>query len=97
VHPLAGQGVNLGFGDAAALAGVLAARAPLTDPGEPLLLDRYARLRAEPVVAMQTVTDALARLFGSAAPWVKSVRNLGLAAVDRLPLAKRLLAQSALR
>lgn len=97
VHPLAGQGVNLGFGDAIALATVLAQRGPLADPGAPLLLDRYARLRAEPVRAMQTVTDALARLFGITVPWVKTVRNLGLAAVDRLPLAKRLLAQSALR
>lgn len=97
VHPLAGQGVNLGFGDAAALATVLAERGPLADPGSPLLLDRYARLRAEPVRAMQTVTDALAHLFGITVPWVKMARNLGLAAVDRLPLAKRLLAQSALR
>ncbi len=97
VHPLAGQGVNLGFGDAAALASVLAERGPLADPGAPLLLDRYARLRAEPVRAMQTVTDALAHLFGITVPWVKMARNLGLAAVDRLPLAKRLLAQSALR
>lgn len=97
VHPLAGQGVNLGFGDAAALATVLAERGPLTDPGAPLLLDRYARLRAEPVRMMQTVTDALARLFGVTAPLAKAARNLGLAAVDRMPLAKRLLAQSALR
>ena len=97
VHPLAGQGVNLGFGDARALASVLAERGPLTDPGAPLLLDRYARLRAEPVRAMQSVTNALAHLFGTTMPWVKAARNLGLAAVDRLPLAKRLLAQSALR
>jgi 2-octaprenyl-6-methoxyphenol hydroxylase len=61
------------------------------------LLDRESRLRAEPVRAMQSVTDALARLFGTTMPWVKAARNLGLAAVDRLPLAKRLLAQSALR
>jgi ubiquinone biosynthesis UbiH/UbiF/VisC/COQ6 family hydroxylase len=97
VHPLAGQGVNLGFGDAAALASVLAARGPLADPGGPLLLDRHARLRAEPVFAMQSLTDGLARLFGSALPWVRAARNFGLTAVDRLPLAKRLLAQSALR
>ena len=47
--------------------------------------------------AMQTVTDGLARLFRIRAPVVRSVRNLGLAAVDRMPLAQRLLAQSALR
>jgi 2-polyprenyl-6-methoxyphenol hydroxylase-like FAD-dependent oxidoreductase len=46
---------------------------------------------------MQAVTDGLVHLFGTPAPWLKTARNLGLAAVDRLPLAKRLLAQSALR
>jgi 2-polyprenyl-6-methoxyphenol hydroxylase-like FAD-dependent oxidoreductase len=46
---------------------------------------------------MQTVTDALAHLFRIKAPWIRSARNLGLAAVDRLPPARRLLAQSALR
>jgi 2-octaprenylphenol hydroxylase len=97
VHPLAGQGVNLGFGDAEALSTVLRERGTLADPGAPMLLERYARRRAEPVLAMQTATDALARLFGVATPWIRSARNIGMAAVDRLPTAKRLLAQSALR
>ncbi len=97
VHPLAGQGVNLGFGDAEALAMVLRQRGPVADPGEPILLERYARKRSEPVLAMQAVTDGLVRLFASPAPWQKAVRNLGMAAIDRLPAAKRLLAQSALR
>jgi ubiquinone biosynthesis UbiH/UbiF/VisC/COQ6 family hydroxylase len=97
VHPLAGQGVNLGFGDAEALFAVLAERGPLTDAGAPILLERYARRRAEPVLAMHTVTDGLARLFGVATPWIRSARNLGMAGLDRLPAAKRLLAQSALR
>ncbi|MEP7182139.1 MAG: FAD-dependent monooxygenase [Betaproteobacteria bacterium] len=97
VHPLAGQGVNLGFGDAEALAAVLRERGPVADAGAPLLLARYARRRAEPVRTMQTVTDGLARLFGIAAPWIRSARNLGMTAVNRLPLARRLLAQSALR
>lgn len=96
VHPLAGQGMNLGFGDVAELASVLRERGPL-DIGAPLLLERYARRRAEPVRAMQAVTDGLARLFGYDAGWLATVRNLGLRAVDRLPLAKRLLAQPALR
>ena len=97
VHPLAGQGVNLGFGDALALAQVLAARGPVADPGTPVLLDRYARRRAGPVLAMQAVTDGLARLFGPSAPWLSALRNAGMTAVDRLPLLKRALAQPALR
>ena len=97
VHPLAGQGVNLGFGDAQTLAAVLAERGPVSDAGAPVLLERYARRRAEPVLAMQAVTDGLARLFGPPTPWLKSLRNAGISAVDRLPLLKRALAQPALR
>jgi 2-octaprenylphenol hydroxylase len=97
IHPLAGQGVNLGFGDAQALYAVLEARGPLSDAGTPILLERYARRRSEPVFAMHAVTDGLARLFGIGAPWLRSVRNLGMAGLDRLPAAKRLLAQAALR
>ena len=97
VHPLAGQGVNLGFGDVEALAGVLAERGPVGDPGAPILLERFARRRAEPVLAMQTVTDGLVRLFGPATPWLKTLRNAGMTAVDRLPVLKRALAQPALR
>lgn len=98
IHPLAGQGVNLGFGDAEALAEVLRERGPpLDDPGAPVLLTRYARRRAEPVLAMQAVTDGLARLFGASAPWLRVLRNAGLSAVDRLPAVKRVLAQPALR
>ena len=55
------------------------------------------RRRAEPVLAMQTVTDSLAQLFGMTSPWIRSVRNVGMAAIDRLRPAKRLLAQAALR
>ncbi|HEX6944627.1 MAG TPA: FAD-dependent monooxygenase [Casimicrobiaceae bacterium] len=97
VHPLAGQGVNLGFGDAQALGEVMAGRGPLEDAGAPLLLERHARLRAEPVAAMQAVTDGLARLFGAQGRWVARLRNAGMAAVDRLPPLKRALAQPALR
>ncbi len=97
VHPLAGQGVNLGFGDAEALFAVLKERGPLADAGASILLERYARRRTEPVLAMHAVTDGLARLFGDAAPWLRSARNLGMAGLDRLPAAKRLLAQAALR
>jgi len=97
VHPLAGQGVNLGFGDAQALASVLAERGPIGDAGAPILLERFARRRAEPVLAMHAVTDGLVRLFGPRTPWLRTLRNAGLAAVDRLPMLKRALAQPALR
>lgn len=97
VHPLAGQGVNLGFGDALVLAEILAARGPVDDAGSPLLLARYARRRQEPVAAMHAVTDGLTRLFGRREPWLAVLRNAGMGAVDRLPLLKRALAQPALR
>jgi len=97
IHPLAGQGVNLGFGDVAALVAILRERGPVTDPGERVLLERYARRRAGPVEAMQTVTDGLAHLFRLRAPVARSARNLGLAALERMPPARRLLAYSALR
>jgi 2-polyprenylphenol 6-hydroxylase len=97
IHPLAGQGVNLGFGDAEALAALLRERGPVGDAGAPILLERYARRRVEPVRAMQAVTDGLVHLFGVADPLARALRNLGMSAVERLPLAKRLLAQSALQ
>ncbi|HET7033437.1 MAG TPA: FAD-dependent monooxygenase, partial [Casimicrobiaceae bacterium] len=97
VHPLAGQGANLGFGDVEALSVVLKERGPLDDAGAPILLERYARRRSEPVFAMHAVTDGLARLFGASAPWLRSARNLGMAGLDRLQTAKRMLAQAALR
>jgi 2-octaprenyl-6-methoxyphenol hydroxylase len=92
---VAGQGVNLGFGDAAALAGVLGTRGPVADVGAAILLERYARRRALPVLAMQTVTDGLVRLFEL--PALKAVRNGGMRAVGSVGPLRRLLAQPALR
>jgi 2-polyprenylphenol 6-hydroxylase len=97
VHPLAGQGVNLGFGDAAALAAILGARGPVTDTGAAILLERYARRRAGPVLAMQAVTDGLFRLFDLRASWPRVLRNRGMQAVAAVGPLKRLLAQPALR
>ncbi|MEO8346780.1 MAG: FAD-dependent monooxygenase [Betaproteobacteria bacterium] len=97
IHPLAGQGVNLGFGDVEALVTILAQRGPVADPGARVLLERFARRRAEPVLAMQTVTDGLVSLFGPATPWLRTIRNTGMRVVDRFPLLKRTLAQPALR
>ncbi|MDQ6916482.1 MAG: FAD-dependent monooxygenase [Pseudomonadota bacterium] len=97
VHPLAGQGVNLGFGDAAVLSSIVAARGAIRDPGASLLLQRYASRRLEPVFAMQGVTDGLVRLFGSRSPWLGALRNRGMTLVGSFGPLKRLLAQPALR
>lgn len=95
VHPLAGQGVNLGFADAQVLANVLAARGP-RDCGDAYLLRRYARARREEILAMQVVTDGLQRLFLAPQPVVGWVRNAGLAATNRLPWLKQQLLKQAL-
>lgn len=63
MHPLAGQGLNLGFGDVAELLAVLAGRESFRDLGDTLLLRRYERARREPVLAMTWATDILQRLF----------------------------------
>lgn len=88
VHPLAGQGVNLGFGDARALAETLAARRPGSDPGEHLLLRRLERARAEDILAMRWVTDGLQRLFGTRWPGTAWLRNFGLNLTDAAPVIK---------
>lgn len=63
VHPLSGQGMNLGFGDVAALLETLERREPFRDLGDHLLLRRYERARREPVATMRRTTDGLQRLF----------------------------------
>src|SRR5688572_24870235 len=95
VHPLAGQGVNLGFRDARALAEVLASRGPRRDCGEHALLRRYERARAEDVAAMEFMTDGLQKLFMNEAVWLMKARNLGLGLVDRKPLIKNFLVRHA--
>ncbi len=96
VHPLAGQGVNLGFGDARTLVAVLRAREPFRDCGELALLRRYARARAEPILAMQRVTDGLQSLFAARGRLIPEIRNAGLNLTDRMPVLKNLLVRQAL-
>jgi len=96
IHPLAGQGLNLGLQDAQALAEVLAAREPGRDPGELRLLRRYERARAEPILAMNAVVDGLFRLFGSEGGRWSRLRNTGLNLTDRLPVLKNLLIRQAM-
>ena len=97
VHPLAGQGVNLGFQDARALADELARRSALERPGDLRVLRRYARARREDVTAMQFVTDGLDRLFGSEAPGMPWLRNAGLSLVERQSWIKGALVERAMR
>ena len=96
VHPLAGQGLNLGFGDAQALAAVLAARGMENDVGAVSLLRRFERSRREDLLAMEAVTDGLQVLFDSNLPGVKRLRNAGLRLVNRISPLKRLLVKRAL-
>ncbi|WP_457325883.1 FAD-dependent monooxygenase [Roseateles sp. P5_E11] len=96
VHPLAGQGLNLGLGDVAALAHVLAARESWRPLGDERLLRRYARERLAPTLAMGELTDVLQRLFANSSPAVQSLRNRGLDALNQLTPVKRWLTQRAL-
>jgi ubiquinone biosynthesis UbiH/UbiF/VisC/COQ6 family hydroxylase len=96
LHPLAGQGVNLGFQDAQALAQVLRDRGGCGDVGELRLLRRYERARREEVLAMTVVTDGLKRLFNNRLPPLAWLRNRGLNLVDRASPLKQRLIQRAL-
>jgi len=95
VHPLAGQGVNLGFRDARELAQVLLERGSQTDCGDYRLLRRYERARREDIVAMQFATDSLQRLFNNEIAWMAGLRNCGLRLMNRQPHLKNLLVQHA--
>ena len=97
VHPLAGQGLNLGLADVDALSEVLAAREAWRGVGDERLLARYARARAAPTWAMGSVTDGLWQLFSRpGAPFVE-LRNRGMTLVNHLPPLKRWLANRAMR
>ena len=95
VHPLAGQGLNLGLQDVEGLLAVVANREPFRDCGDGILLRRYERSRAEPVFAMRRMTDGLAQLFASERPGIARLRGVGLRLVDRATPLKRLLMRHA--
>ena len=92
VHPLAGQGINLGLGDAHALADLLL---DAEDPGDRMLLRRFERARAEDILALNWVTHGLLRLFGTDHGVVRRIRNLGLNLTNSNPVIKTLLARRA--
>jgi len=91
LHPVAGQGFNLGLRDAAMLAEVLAAAT--ADPGAPEVLARFAAWRARDRGGVVRFTDGLVRLFGDARPGLPLLRNLGLLLFDASPPAKGALAR----
>ena len=97
IHPLAGQGLNLGLADVRALCEVIAQREAFRPLGDAKLLRRYDRLRGGPVRAMGHVTDGLLELFSHPNPLVREVRNRGLSLVDALTPLKRLLVGQAMR
>ncbi|HVH78015.1 MAG TPA: UbiH/UbiF/VisC/COQ6 family ubiquinone biosynthesis hydroxylase [Stellaceae bacterium] len=97
IHPIAGQGLNIGIRDVAALAeAVIDARRLGLDIGDDSVLERYQRWRRLDAVLLAAVTDGLNRLFSNTIRPVKWARDLGLAAVNRLTPLKRLLMQHAM-
>lgn len=98
IHPLAGQGINLGLQDAAALAGTLATHmlgTHLADPGDALVLRRYERRRKGANLLTMAAMEGLHRVFTSDSPTLTRLATAGLGAVDRLPSIKRLLTEQA--
>jgi 2-octaprenyl-6-methoxyphenol hydroxylase len=97
VHPIAGQGLNLGFRDVSTLAElVIAAVADGADPGAPDLLARYQAVRRPDNMMMFAATDLLDRLFSNDSRVLRLARDLGIAAVHRVPPLKRLFMRQAM-
>ena len=96
MHPIAGQGLNLGFRDVAALAEVVIDAARIgQDIGAREVLARYEKWRRFDSLTLLAVTDGLNRLFSNDVGAVRAVRDLGLAAVNRVPQLKRFLMRHA--
>lgn len=86
IHPIAGQGLNIGLRDIAALAEILKGA---DDPGDAALLQSYERARRPDNMAMAAATDALNKLFSNNSKSLRILRRAGLHAVERIPAAKR--------
>jgi 2-octaprenyl-6-methoxyphenol hydroxylase len=96
IHPIAGQGLNMGLRDVAALAEVIVDAARLgLDPGAANVLERYQRWRRFDTLAMGVATDGLNRLFSNRSDVLRLVRDVGLGLVDRLPALKDLFIREA--
>ncbi len=96
IHPIAGQGLNMGLRDVAALAEVIADAARLgLDPGSADVLERYQRWRRFDTMTMGMATDGLNRLFSNHSDILRLTRDVGLGLVDRLPMLKNLFIREA--
>ena len=90
IHPVAGQGLNMGLKDVAALAEVVVDAVRLgLDPGSLAVLERYQRWRRFDTMAMGIATDGLNRLFSNRSDLLRFARDVGLGLVDRLPALKQ--------
>ena len=96
IHPLAGQGLNLGLADVTALARVIAERESWRGLGDAALLRRYARARLWPTRAMAGAVDGLWQLFSAPGLGLRELRNHGMTLVDQLSPLKRFLVSRAL-
>ena len=96
IHPIAGQGLNLGFRDVAALAQVLVEGARLgLDLGDKQLLDRYQRWRSLDALSVAFATDSLTRIYGIPGKTASAVRRFGMGMIDRLsPIKNRLMSEA---
>jgi 2-octaprenyl-6-methoxyphenol hydroxylase len=96
IHPIAGQGLNMGLRDVAALAEAVADAARLgLDIGGPDVLERYQRWRRFDTMSMSVATDGLNRLFSNRSDALRLVRDIGLGLVERAPPLKRLFIREA--
>jgi 2-octaprenyl-6-methoxyphenol hydroxylase len=96
IHPIAGQGLNLGFRDVAALAEVLVDGSRLgLDLGDAQLLDRYSRWRGLDTLMVAMATDGFTRMFGVPGKTASAVRRFGLGLVQNTPPLKRFFMQEA--
>lgn len=96
IHPIAGQGLNLGLRDVAALAEAVVDAARLgLDPGDATVLDRYQRWRRFDTMSMGVATDGLNRLFSNRSDVLRFVRDVGLGMVERAPALKDLFIREA--
>jgi 2-octaprenyl-6-methoxyphenol hydroxylase len=96
IHPIAGQGLNMGLRDVAALAEAIADAARLgLDPGGPEVLERYQRWRRFDTMTMGVATDGLNRLFSNQSDALRLIRDIGLGLVERMPMLKRMFIREA--